>query len=742
MTTLRNRTTWTQLLAVTGIILSAQHASADLATNETRGATTMPEVVVAATRNEQPADEAPARVTVVKRQEIEARQVETLDNALRHESGIYVNRKKGLMDPNALNNVVTRGLSGQSRTLVLLDGLPVNSGYDGNASWNKLAIGNVDRMEFIRGPGSALYGGNAMGGMINIITELPKELEWGAAAGFGSYDTLRYSAFVGDHFTNGLSFRLGYEREETQGYPTTPVNKSLSAGVPNLYGGSFTTTTAAAPRWTVGDYGDNTAERWNTHLELGYDVTETGKLKLASQYGHYEYGYEQPHTYLFNALGIPSMNGKAAAGAGQIASVTPSTFIYYTGPGEEDYYRSALSYEDQVGEIQLKLRTGFQMSDQWYSINTATGQQNYDNAPGQLTPAVGRSWFGDFQVTLPVANDHQLTTGFYFRYDDFDQDTYSLSYYRDTGSRIAKLNFTGGADCSQAVYVQDEWRVMPRLVLYGGVRVDYWQTFDGRSGSVTAPVKFEERDDYAISPKFSPVWQAFDDTYLRASISRAFRPPNLYELYRTWTSGTTTYNSNPNLEPETLWNYEFGFDQYAWKRKIKVSGTYFHSDLSDAIGTTMQGTQRLTENISEASLDGVELECSVTPWDWLRVWGNYTYVETNVDKNDVNPTAVGKRLTDVPDTTINVGTDVGNRWFKVSMEGHYVGRIYTTDANTDLADLYGGYSTGWLWDVRVSSSPVKHLTLALAVENVFDRNYYSYSIGRGRTFFGEVRYRW
>ena len=85
-----------------------------------------------------------------------------------------------------------RGLSGneQARTLVLIDGVPVNKADGGSVNWNLISTGDVERIEVVKGPGSALYGGNAMGGVINVVNRRPsKKLEGNASIDYGTYNT-------------------------------------------------------------------------------------------------------------------------------------------------------------------------------------------------------------------------------------------------------------------------------------------------------------------------------------------------------------------------------------------------------------------------------------------------------------------------------------------------------------------------------------------------------------------------
>jgi len=102
---------------------------------------------------------------------------------------------------------------------------------------------------------------------------------------------------------------------------------------------------------------------------------------------------------------------------------------------------------------------------------------------------------------------------------------------------------------------------MDKLTLFTGARFDYWEAFDGLSGAVGNEKEFDSRDDSAISPKISLVWKPVANTILKGSAGRAFRPPNIYELFRTYQGKIGMVYSNPGIEPEFLWNYEIEVDQ-------------------------------------------------------------------------------------------------------------------------------------------------------------------------------------
>jgi iron complex outermembrane receptor protein len=695
----------------------------------------MEEMVVTATRTEREIDNVPASVSVITREEMKKYHIQTIDEALKYEAGIYFKRKKGLSD--SLPSIEMRGLPGQERTLVLLNGLPINGGYDGGVKWNNISVENIERIEIIRGPASALYGGNAMGGVINIITTTPQKLEAEIFGGIGSDETYRYGGYVGDKFDK-FGIRFGYEAEETGGYPTSLVTRSIYSGTGTLTGGYPTTSTSGTPKWVVGDKGDNWAKRQNINLMASYDLTETGTISLDFQYGQHKYGYDEPNTYLTDASGEPSFSGTVDVGDGQYASVKPYNYIYYTGIGNEDSYLASLTYKETFGSVGFTGKIGYQFNNKWYTTTTDT-TGTFDNATGKLSDADTETWLADLQANMPLGDKHFLTCGLYFKTDSFEQDSYNLSYYRDEDSKLDKIDITRGKDLFYALYVQDEWRVLEQLTLYGGLRFDFWKAYDGKSGSVGSVEEYDEPQDYAISPKIGAVWNPLEDTYLRGSVAKGFRAPNIYELYRTWQSGWYTYHSNPDLDPEIIWTYEVGADQYLFNRKLKIGATFFHSRLKDAIERYKVGTDKYLDNVAKVEINGWELEGQLLPFDWLKIWANYTNNDSEVKENERNPDAEGKHLPYMPLETINLGSELTYKWFKLSLAGDYLGRIYTTEDNNDVPDVYGGYSKRWLWNTKLTFTPEENVEFSLSVDNIFDEDYFEYYKGRGRSYFFEIR---
>ena len=158
------------LLLFMGVLFFAITASA-----EEKNPMELEQIVVTATRTEMEASQAPASTSVVTRKDIEQRTILAPDEALNTLPGVFDTRGKGITD--ILSGINLRGMPGQERTLILLDGMPLNSAYTGNVQFGGLAPEDIRQIEVIRGPFSSLYGGYAMGGVVNILTKMPEKEE-------------------------------------------------------------------------------------------------------------------------------------------------------------------------------------------------------------------------------------------------------------------------------------------------------------------------------------------------------------------------------------------------------------------------------------------------------------------------------------------------------------------------------------------------------------------------------------
>ena len=187
------------------VVLTDSTARQDFALR--RAAVELPGVVVTASRGLQESGDAPVSIAVLSQQEIQRRNVITLDEALAYEPGVIF--QHGTID--------IRGASGiaggvASRVLLLVDDHPLLTGATREIDFDALPVLNIDRVEVVRGPASALYGSNALGGVVNVITRpIGFEPQTTVRAYYGAYDPPSR-----DRFTSDLLDLKGVEVEHDQ----------------------------------------------------------------------------------------------------------------------------------------------------------------------------------------------------------------------------------------------------------------------------------------------------------------------------------------------------------------------------------------------------------------------------------------------------------------------------------------------------------------------------------------------
>ncbi|MBU4503669.1 MAG: TonB-dependent receptor, partial [Proteobacteria bacterium] len=692
-----------------------------------KGIIKLEEIVVTATKTEKKVEDAPGSVSIVSREEIERRNIKTVDEALSEITGVFAKRNKGLMD--STSSIRLRGFNGDQYTLILLDGQPLNDAYTGGLEWGMLPVDNIERIEVIRGAASALYGGNAMGGVINIITKTPEKLEASATAGYGTHDTRRYRFSLGDRFADKFSLRIGYEEESTDGYETTPVAQTLTAGAGTVSGGYAMDDKYGNPtKWVVGDKGENRAEKSSIDAKATFDFSDTGSLAFTTISGRHEYDYGPPNTYMGT---FGDNTTYAIAGSNQRARFRPNDFISSTGIGRNETDVYTLTFEELFGPVKLNAQVGTVRTDDRY---TTAGSGSYHDSPGTLKITENESWFSEIRADVPLGESHLLTLGASYRTDESDTDDYNVPFYRSYSGKSDSTFYSGGKDKILAVFVQDEWNIAEPFTLYLGGRYDTWKVYDGASGVPGSETKYDSNIESEFSPKASVVWKALSDTTLKASVGHAFRPPNLYELYRTWTYKGTTYYSNSNLEPETVWTYEAGVDQYFFDKKTKLSLTGYQNDIDDLIYYKIDNAAKTKTrtNAGKARTYGVEFEVSQQITNWLTTWGNYTWTQAEIIDNPADPDSENKRITGIPKTTCNIGLEAEHKWFKGSLVGRYFSKIFNDSDNKDKAEgVYQTYEPAFYLDGKITVSPSKWTDISLSVDNILDEEYWEYYEGDG-----------
>jgi Outer membrane cobalamin receptor protein len=355
-------------------------------------------VVVTATRTERDISEVPASVSVITSEEIEKSTAQSADELLQGLAGVDVrNNGMGVLAVTTGNKVTMRGMGGltEARALILIDGVPVNEVYSGGVEWNQIPVEDIERIEVVRGAGSALYGSNAMGGVINIITKKPsEETQTKVTLGYGTMDTKDGSASMSGS-AGKWGYRLSGGITRSDGYQPLPENKLKATSI------------------------DRGAERENFRGVLSYDLTDSSLLSLTGDYYHYQGtgAYDIPgYNYVEQKNKVLSAKYNNRLGGGRELSAT-----LYTKSEDSSY--------DNANYL-----TG-------YTTNRFESANEQSNVGGNL------------QYTAPFSSsgaaNHVITTGLDFRQGEIDrQDT-----YYDGSGRFIQVK---GSQRYAGLYAQDE----------------------------------------------------------------------------------------------------------------------------------------------------------------------------------------------------------------------------------------------------------------------------------------------
>jgi len=710
--------------------------------------TSFEEIVVTATRTEKELETAPGSVSVVTKDDMEKRNIKTVDDALNAIAGVFHDNKgKGLM--GTTSSISMRGLSYDKRTLFLLDGIALNDAYSGGASYGLLSVEDVEKIEVVKGPFSSLYGGYAMGGVVHIITKMPEKREFTFKTGYGSSwdrgdamdDLRKFYLSYGDKIKDKLSLFVSYGYKATNGYPTD-FNVQSSKPTAGITGWTQTTDNQGNIRYLIGDSGDN--RWWDDQLTLkaGYDFTKETKLNLSYMRSRYEYNYDEPHTYLRNAAGNEVWT---------YGTVRENSFLSGSGGRLQNIYNIGL--ETAFSSVKMKLSLGLMDREKsWYVTRGTTVATTRTGGPGTLSGTPSQSYNADIQFTVPAFDRHILTFGSAFRQGWADTQEHGLTNWKDETSKTILSYNSKGKDRTYALFLQDEIMIFDNLTAYIGFRQDWWETYDGYVTDINTatglpkagyPKNYDSKTASSFSPKAALVYKPFEKTTLRASIGKAFRPPTVYDLYRTWTSSTgVTYASNPDLKPETTQSWDAGIDQGLWKG-AKVKATYFENYLKDLIySKTVSSTLQEKINAGKAESKGVEIEVEQRFDVGLRLFANYTYTNAKIKKNEAKPSTEGKKIIQAPENMFNAGAEVEKYPFSASLTGRYVSKRYGNDENLDTVNgVYSSYDPYFVADIKISYKLTKNATISLSVDNIFDRDYWGYYKAPGRSWFGEVTLR-
>jgi len=370
---------------------------------------TLTEVVVTATRYEEQVSKVPAHITVITEEDIQNSSAQSIPELLRTETGIHVNDITG----NRRNYTVDLhgfGETASANTLVLVDGRRINQADLSGVDWTEIPLERVKRIEIIRGGrGSVLYGDNATGGVINIITREGDKLKAGGELAFGSYDIFKGSVFVDARYDD-LSFSFTGNYLTSDGYRDNSDTEAKDVG-----------------------------------LNVSYQVRDFLQL-------HFSTGYHKDDTGLPGAL----KESDFAAGVSRTDTTHPDDYI-----DVEDYYFKLVPEISFLGDNIFKMDTSFRKRAY---LSFASGDFGHFQGDSEIETVIVSP-----QVLFKQAigkSHNTLTLGIDYVNAKNDIVNESL-FFGDSSVGIFDLEKK-----NYGYYLYDEINIRDRLYLSGGYRHD------------------------------------------------------------------------------------------------------------------------------------------------------------------------------------------------------------------------------------------------------------------------------
>jgi outer membrane receptor for ferrienterochelin and colicins len=657
-------------------------------------------MVVSASGFAQNIKEAPASISVITRQDLEGKSFHNIADAVKDIEGISVDRggKAGGM------NISIRGM-GSDYTLILIDGKRMSSGGEASrpngfrdVDTNFIPpLSAIERIEVIRGPMSTLYGSDAMGGVINIITRRVNK-EW--TGKIESNVTLQEESKFGDTYGSslylsgplkdellGLTLRGNvYHRDNHDIYYDNGTGQRTKMGFSGL---------GQEQDYSIGAKLTLTP---NIHNDIIFDV-ESARLR----YNNNE-----------NQLGTQNSTvrpGRAGGGYADRMRFERDKFsLSHAGIWDWGNSDNSVMYDTTktIGRLNPK-------------SNPADPDDGKDRDIKYSTLTFDSKW------SVPM-------------FDEANQITFGGQYWQqkltDTLSRKPKNHFE---QYQWALFAEDKWQIIDTLALTTGIRYDKNEVFGDH-----------------WSPRGYLVWNALPELTFKGGVSQGYKTPDLNKMIQTTYNygrqGQLPLVGNPDLKPETSTTSELGviFDN---NRDFSTSLTAFHTEYKNKIASKSYGNCEYTggpvtmpcmnvgvgpdfkdisrvENVDRAEIRGLEFGVKYRFSPAWRLSANYTLTDSEQKSGTSSLDGKGHPINNVARHIVNAKA----QWqamdnVDVWLSGQYRGKQYAgllVDAAGTKTDKEMFYKSYVLVDAGANYKVTKNVTLSATVYNVGNKNFVDY----------------
>jgi outer membrane receptor protein involved in Fe transport len=586
-------------------------------------------VTVTATRTDTRTGDTPASTAVLDRASLDVTAAPTVDDALRQVAGFGLFRRTGSRTANpTVQGVSLRGLgaSGASRSLVLLDGLPLNDPFGAWVYWGRVPRRGVERVEVLRGGSSGLYGSGALGGVVQILTRRPgpgRGLDGEASAGGAGF----LDGVATAQATSGAwGGRLSAQALRTDGHLAVaesergPVDRPLASRQAAV---------------------DATVAR-----QVGAD----GRVFVRAMY--YDEDRQNGTPLQVNDTRI----GLAAAG-------------FDSGPWSLRVWGSA-----------QELRQAFS--------SVASDRESERLTRRQRVPAEALGLSGQWARTL--GERHHLVAGLEGRHvSGTTHETGYIGGAPTSQLEAGGTQQSAAAFVEDRFQVHPRLLLTAAGRLDVWTQRDGHSFLTPLVPTLTPSRSgYPDRSETALSPRLGLLFRALPTVSLTASAYGAFRGPTLNELYRGFRVGRTVTLANPGLTAERLWGGEVG--ALLARGPLALRLTVFDGEVRDAVAnvtveTTPSLVTRQRRNLGRARSRGLEVEGEARVGARAAVTAGYTLIDSRVTRFAPDPSLAGRQLPHIPRHQAVLQARYESDW-RVGLQARWVSEAYEDDRNTLVLD--------------------------------------------------------
>lgn len=639
----------------------------------------MERIVVTASGFEQKLTDAPASISVITQEELRQASFTSVLDAVKYQEGIDIGTTR---DKTGQGTVSMRGLTGEY-TLLLIDGRRQNNHGDiypndfgGNAFNHVPPLAAIDRVEIIRGPASTLYGADALGGVINIITKRHTD-NWTGEVSVGR--SVQSDDEFGDDFTTEVSL-MGPLIENV-------LSLGLRASLFDQQASSPQFAPAVDPNGNVivrelgFGGGGRTVDNKDEHVGFSLSWTPTDNQRLKFDYDTSNQVYDNTPSYNIETDSIvyplgtkdsiealwQSSGGMVNPRAGYAADQEfDRTWWSLAHDADWSFGSSmiALSYVEtsnsgrtlplSVAE-RLLLQEMYDGSGEYEGLSEEVRRGIAEDTflPRPARPLESNQYTLDVRFDIPLEGFgyHNLVVGGQAINGELNDGVFGLESGAAGASQDQKM---------YSLFVEDNWMITSDFTLTGGIRYDEHDTFGSQ-----------------ISPRLYAVYSMSPTWTLKGGVSTGYKTPNTTDLYDGITGfggqGTSPFAGNPELKPETSVNSEIALYWTSLNSDHNFNITYFNTQFEDKIasGDTIQscaqtegvrpcvnlgdydqlGYQTYSQkiNIDEVDIQGVEVAGLYQIAQNWSVRGNYTWT----DSEQMSGPEAGLPLTNTAEHMVN-----------------------------------------------------------------------------------------